>query len=333
MKPIYTARVRPSERLALALDTVFGTDQSLFPTLQKDRRSTQLTAVSAACGLDGFDTQFATQGFGLFDPTRKVEASDWIYAEFERIDLAAQVMTALQKAADTLNPVEVDLPIEVYIIPLNGAYQAGMLRAFGLSTMGGGGRLMMTLWPSAGNLARLPHRLAWELARAARFTLHPEGETLRDWLVTVGLASHGVAATYPDLSAPWIAPFVMPADWTQALQHAAQLHGAPDYAALVGNVYGHKIKGINLAPQPAPLDDDEREYSLEVIRSALDETIPQRIAGYLYGDVFITEQGHPGVGMSPYAGLEVAHVLMGEALSRLGLTLGQALLLPSNALI
>ncbi len=116
-------------------------------------------------------------------------------------------------------------------------------------------------------------------------------------------------------------------------QRQALLHGVADYADLVGNVFGHKIKGMELAPQPVALDADERDYSLEVITGALDETIPQRIAGYLYCDPFITGQGHPGVGMSPYAGLEVAHILVGKGMAHHALTVGQALVLPAPDLV
>jgi hypothetical protein len=43
------------------------------------------------------------------------------------------------------------------------------------------------------------------------------------------------------------------------------------------------------------------------MREALDDTHPSAIAAYLYGDELVAAHGHPTVGLSPYAGFDVAY--------------------------
>jgi len=74
-----------------------------------------------------------------------------------------------------------------------------------------------------------------------------------------------------------------------------------------------------------PLDADEFAYARDLIGAALGATTPGVVAAYLYGDALVAPQGHPTVGLPPYAGFEVGYRLVRAYLWRTGRSLAEAM--------
>jgi uncharacterized protein YjaZ len=81
------------------------------------------------------------------------------------------------------------------------------------------------------------------------------------------------------------------------------------------------------------LDTDELEYALAVIGGALDISDARLIAAHLYGDELLAAQGHPTVGLPPFAGFEVGYRLVQAYLEHTGESLPEAIGKPTGAIL
>ncbi|MBV9789744.1 MAG: hypothetical protein JOZ51_16275, partial [Chloroflexi bacterium] len=174
------------------------------------------------------------------------------------------------------------------------------------------------------------------VATNARQALRSEGLlTLGDWLVLEGLSAAFVeAAGAPLNTAPWLVAFAKPDDWDQALAHVAQFYQLASYNDLVVNVYGGQVPiGSERPPQARPLDVEDVEYATEIIKAALDVTDATTIAAYMYGDAIVAMQGHPAVGLPPYAGFEVGYRLVQAYLRQSEQRLSEAFVMSSREIL
>jgi uncharacterized protein YjaZ len=212
-----------------------------------------------------------------------------------------------------------------------------MITAHGLSCFGGvPGYLAVRVWPSRGNLARLGPALARVFAHNLRWANAPHNEpaTLGDFLLLEGLAAAFAAEIFPELDAPWLVAFRAPDDWNAALQAVADIYAVPRYDDLLVNVYGATAPvGAERPPRALRLDTDELEYAHAVIGGALDISDARLIAAHLYGDELLAAQGHPTVGLPPFAGFEVGYRLVQAYLELTGESLPEAIRKPSGEIL
>ena len=301
--PLFTEPLKPKARFERARP-LFYEEDGLFRRLQGLTKAGVLYKVMQAGELDGYDAAYAQQAWGLFNPTRKLEASQWVFDRFAEVD----VMTLLK---GHLNDLLGHLPLSpsaselnAYLLPADPANRTLMLRSHGLSVYAGApGVIIVQLWPSEGNLARLKLMLARGLIHSLGQPVD-KARTLKDVLKLEGLASSFVREV-ASVAEPWLVAFRPPADWQAELARVAQLYGAPHYEAIRTNVYGSQGTSAAL-PEATPLTGEELAYASGVVGEALEESRPAKIAAYLYGDEVVAAQGHLGVGMPVFGGLEVA---------------------------
>lgn len=331
LRPLFTQRVRPRELLARAQEPLFGPHGLRrwvdVPMKEKDRGG---YAVMQVAQQDGYDVMMAQQMWGLFDPGRESEASEWAFDRLTSIDALATVQSWLQACMNALPAPRDLMRLECVLAPADPANRNLMVMNHGLSLFGGvPGYLLVEVWPSAGNLVRLKPALARVYAHNLRWALTPPvGEpTLADILVLEGLAASFVAAVCPDVrDEPWLVAFRSANDWLAALAAVARLYGVPAYDAIGSNVYSSRFSSAGVQPPEArPLDADERAYACDLIGAALDTTAPGLVAAYLYGDVLVAPQGHPTVGLPPYAGFGVGYRLLHAYLRCTGRSLAEAM--------
>ena len=331
LHPLFTQRVRPRELLARAEEPLFGPHGLRrwvgVPLKEKDRGG---YAVMQAARQDGYDVMMAQQMWGLFDPGRKPEASAWAFDRLISADALATIHSWLHACAEALPAPRELARVECVLLPADPANWNLMAMNHGLSFFGGvPGHLLVEVWPSAGNLARLRPALARVFAHNLRRALTPATgeETLGDVLVLEGLGATFVAAVCPDIpTAPWLVAFRQADDWPAALAAVARLYGVSAYGDLCFNVYGARFSpGAVQPPEARPLDTDELTYAREVIRAALDTTTPGLIAAHLYGDALVGPHGYPTVGLPPYAGFEVGYSLVQAYLRHTGRSLTEAM--------
>jgi hypothetical protein len=133
---------------------------------------------------------------------------------------------------------------------------------------------------------------------------------------------------------PWLVAFRAPDDWNAALQSVADIYGVPRYDDLLVNVYGTTASvGAERPPRALPLSAEELEYARAVIGSALDTRDARMIAAHLYGDELLAAQGHPTVGLSPFAGFEVGYRLVRAYLEHTGEHVPEAIGRPTEEIL
>lgn len=302
---------RPTERLRLARGPIIEDIQRRLPPLLDPERAPALFLIHQAARLDGYEVGAMQQAWGLFNPTRPVAASAWAV---ERLSEAIRKEAAANLEA-ALGAGGVDAEVELLIIPAEPANRNLMVRAHGLSiTAGAAGWVLVEVWPSDGNLARL----APALARAAAHQAFAQRQRNQNRALTLAEAiaietdAAGLAERLGlDLGLPlWRRLFAPPADHTAALQAIAAWAGLDDYDQLDSNIYGHLDRGRDTrVPALGPASDpseDEHEYNREAIEADRESTDPARIAACLYGDEAVELWGHPGAGYGPFAGLTTA---------------------------
>ena len=116
--------------------------------------------------LDGYEVLAMQQGWGLFNPTRRRAASRWAVEQLDKTQTLANSRAALGSLLDLagVNPEDVRL----VLVPADPSNRNLMTRAFGLSmTADAPGLVLVQVWPSPGNLNRLPAALARAAARQA----------------------------------------------------------------------------------------------------------------------------------------------------------------------
>jgi len=332
LEPFFTSRAHPRDLFAGVSDTLLAEDGFL--------RHVQMTAVTDQTR-DVLQAAYpepvvGSQAYGLFNPIRSRDGSDWIFARFRAADVLGRVQTALNRLL-----THVDYPmatLDCLLFPVNTASAIQMKVYHGLYVLAGApGYLQVLIWPTQANLARLDAVLAYGLAvnvRAARFGLH----TLADWLAATGLAANWVAELYPAMPLPWLINYQSPPGWDSEMRRLADLHNAPDFDSIVTNIYGNMgVFADVIAPDVAALDPDDLEYSHMLFDEALKSrpaiTQAATIAAYLYGDDFVKRQGHPAIGLTALAGLEVAYHYVRAYLQSTGKSAEVALATPTDKLI
>jgi uncharacterized protein YjaZ len=339
LEPLFTSRACPRALLReglAALQGPGGLFDLMRPVLEERERGGD--AVMAAVQQDGHEALMAQQAWGLFNPSRSRELSDWQFARCREADVPALVAACLGRCSTVLPAPPSLARIECFLLPGDPANRAFMVDARGLSCFGGvPGFVVVQLWPSDGNLARLPAALARVYAHNLRWaqTRSDGPPTLGDFLALEGLAAAAVAAVVPEsLPEPWLAAFRPAEDWEAALRWVAARYGVERYDDVVVNVYGARAPvGPARPPWPAPLDAEELAYARAVIAEAPNTTDERLIAARLYSDHFVAAQGHPAVGLPPYAGFAVACRLAREYLDRTGRDPAQAMPAPTRAIL
>lgn len=340
-QPLFTSRDRPKLLFSRA-QTIISPDGFMgrlhYALVDRQRNGFD---VMTAAQHDGYEALMGQQGWGLFNPTRSRAASNWEFAQYEQAAILQQIERAVtglvQQFELSQEWVSRLQELQCFLLPADPANRTFMALNHGLSGFGGApGYLLLRIWPSADNLARISAILARLVASNVRQAARAEGLlTLGDWLVLEGLAAAFVEAMngLPNVP-PWLVAFAKPDDWDRALADVASFYQLASYNDLVVNVYGGQVPiGSERAPQAAALDAEDLEYATEVITAALDEANPTTIAGHMYGDAIVAIQGHPGVGLPPYAGFEVGYRLVQEYLRRTGQPLSQTIVMSSQEIL
>lgn len=325
-EPHFTSTAHPKQRLADALDTILGEAgfQNRLGKLNAAREQGGYE-VMAAVLKEGYNIFYAEQGWGLFNPSRKVAASAWEFARYREVDILAQIRHWLTHFAAAIGDVPALPRVECFLLPSDPGNRRFMAENFGLSTFGGvPGALSIRIWPSVNSLARLGPTLARIFIHNVRWAMAPvaESPTLADLLVTEGLAASFVREQFPQEPLPWLVAFRAPEGWQATLDDVAQaFYDMDSYDEVVGNIYGMAVTADEslLPPSLSPsgaLDEEEMLYAGDIIRDALGERLPARIAAYLYGDEIVTAQGYEAMGLPLYAGFEVGDRLVQRYLER-----------------
>lgn len=333
LQPLFTSTDPPNVLLERARPLLFDEGglqwQVGKPTSNKERNGFY---VMQAAQQDGFHVLAMQQVWGLFNPTRNRDVSVWQFSQFAQKNVVDLVESILVELCELLPRSLLPDKLECYLFPADPANRPLMINNHGLSGFGfARGYLLLQIWPCDGNLTRLRSLLARLLVHNIRPLPVDRTPTLLDWLVVEGLAS-GLVEKFIDgsVQAPWGRWLSAPVDWSQTLNEIAMLYGLARYDDLVVNVYSSQIRiGAERLPAVMAMDADEQEYALDLIRDGLDEIDPNLIAAYLYGDEVVAQQGHSGVGLSPYAGFECAHQIVRRCLEKHKLSLVDAFAEPS----
>jgi len=338
LQPLFLSRAKPNEKLAAALPIITALQKDILAKLTPEL---PVNEIAMAAHVDAYGALSGYQIWGLFNPTRKIEASAWAFAQLAEHGVLAHAEQYFgqlcgQFAAD-LRPARLDC----LILPGDPANRELMVYCHGMGAVGVPGLILVLLWPSAGNLQRLEATYARAFLQSLRWqqTLAHSAapSTLADYLAVEGLAAAFVAQNFPTLPTPWLAPFQPAADWPAALTAVAQFYELGHYDELTGNIYGSQISGeaVNSTcyPQAQPLNADEFDYAQEIMLAALAVDDAPTIAAYLYGDEAVSNQGYAAVGLPNFAGFEVAYRRVQQYLSQNHLTVAAALRLPSRLLL
>lgn len=342
LQPLFTLRVRPRELFARAQEPILGPRgiRSLGPKEKHYQESTfGGYAVMQAVKQDGYDVMVGQQIWGLFDPGRSKDASDWQFSQFHSAHVLETLHASLHMFAEILSPPLPLMRMECLILPADPTNQNLMVMNHGVSGFAGvPGYLFLQLWPNAGNLARLQPVLARLYVHNLRWALTPPSHivTLADVLVLEGLSAAFVSTAFPNLSyEPWLVAIRQSDDWQDALVQVARFHGVMSYDEVKCNIYGMQflIGETSRPPQAQPMEQEELEYACALSEEALNVTDARLIAAHLYGDELTAQQGHATVGLSSYAGFQVGYRLVQTYLQRTGRSLAQAMETPSEEIL
>lgn len=330
LRPLFELRVHPKELFGRAQRLLYGPDGllNLISAPMKEKAGGGYDVMMSAAR-DGYAVMMAQQMWGLFNPRRKQEASRWAFAQMAEADLINASRAWIGRFDQFLGSEANLLQIECFILPADPANRSVMISSHGLSSFGGApGYLLIQIWPSRGNLARLGAALARLFAHNARWSRarRKKSATLGDFLALEGLASATVKHFFAESEKePWLAAFRKPDDWDAALDHLARIYGVKSFSDIVVNVYGvSETAGEARGPQSARMTIEEIDYARQIISRSLEVNDARVIAAHLYGDLIVAAQGHPTVGLPPYAGFEIAHRLVQSYLQRTGVSIAEA---------
>jgi uncharacterized protein YjaZ len=339
LRPLFLSREKPRDIFAQAEAVLTSRDAPLVQALRPyvDRKQSAGHDVCAAAMMDGVEAVWGQQGYGLFNPTRSRDATDWLFAQYDALDLSGMVQRQLETCAAAL-PCTMPA-LEVFIFPIDLANRTLMVHCSGCVAYGGfSGALFVRVWPSEPALARLPAALARAYVFSARQHALNMGAlvTLGDWAVMEGLASAFVHEMFPDVARDgWQQVVGTPDGWEAELSHVAETwYGQASYSDVGVNVYGQVLPvGPYRPPAAHKLDAQDFDYTKELILGARAVTEPTIIAGHLYGDTVIRQQGHAPAGVSDYAGIAAGADLVQQAVQTRGLSLRDALVMPTAQLL
>lgn len=291
--------------------------------------------VMQAALVDGYDVVAAQQMWGLFSPARNRAATAWALERLRAVDALRMVAGAV-KAARRVLGVEAEPSPEVLLVPADPSNHNLMVANAGISAFGGlRGVTMLQVWPSAGNLQRLPGCVARVVTHGAYWRSSDpwSAPTLGDFVWLEALAGEVMAAVCPGIGVE--AALAPPSDWPAALQHVAALCGRGDYAEVAGNLYGGRTEACAISPLRADaLPVEEARDASGRIARALHLDDPLRVAAHLYGDAAVALHGHPSVGAPPLAAFRAGQTWLRHHRRRNpGLSLAQGLSMMSEGLL
>lgn len=339
LRDLFTDALQPHEKFRRARPLLFDPGAAIRPVYQaraRHGRSWPALEVMTVAGCDGLEAASATQGWGLFNPARSLEAAAWEFEQYAALDVRGLAQAILARLAQIL--ALPDAQVDCLLLPCDSANRSLMAFSHGLSVYGAApGLILLRLWPCAANLQRLPAALARAWAQTLRHLVFGR-ETLRrlaDFLVMEGLAAALVARLQPKLSAPWLATLAKPVGWDDELARIARCwYGPEDYSDLVTNVYGAQlVMGLLRAPPARALDAETLALTLAIMGENLDSSQAVHIAAQVYGDELLAHNGHPPAGLPAWAGFEVGQRLVQDWLYRTGGSLGDLLVTPTAQII
>ncbi|GIP22910.1 hypothetical protein J22TS3_31850 [Paenibacillus sp. J22TS3] len=88
-----------------------------------------------------------------------------------------------------------------------------------------------------------------------------------------------------------------------------------------------------LGPWVTSFDDENLQYSTEVIKNALDVKGFAEVSSYLFGDTIAKEQGYQPVGLSPFAGYAVGYRAVQSFMQINNVRINEATLLGTEEII
>jgi hypothetical protein len=311
---LFHLEVHPRELLARARPILMdGLQRRLAPPLAATRRAESPWAIERLVRLDGYEAVAMQQGWGLFNPTRRPAASIWAVEILRRKGVVERCRSALAAALHAAGAAWPQArgaeAIDLVVVPGDPANRNFMTRTHGLSVAARSpGLVLVQVWPSAGNLERLPAAMA---RAAAHQVLAPRLDLAEQ--LNCESAADRIGHTLGVCRAQqlWREVLAAPCDHEAALEHAAALSGAPSYAALDTNIYGHTDQAVSTRVEPwtvEPLDEEERSYTVAVLAQMLEAAVSDSatIAGALFGDDAMRAWGHRGAGFASLAGFQVA---------------------------
>lgn len=299
LEPLFCEPHKPKALLELAHPLFYAEDavfRSLMPVLQASSFEAKLAEV---CN-KGVSSQ---QGFGLFNPNRKIIASQWVYQRFAELGIESQIKDMLLALADELKPLPETLT--VFILPADPANRRTMLRDYGQAYFVASDMLIIQLWPSAGNIALLKAQLAKVLAQLS-FQKEQAIRSLADALTMQAQIAGFVKKVCPEITSADFLTVQAASDWQAVLAELASLYKAPNYDAIPSNIYGSDGSAVSALAPIIKLTQEELEFAFELLAANLTETNVAKIAAFLYGDEMVISQGHEAQAMPNYAGLELA---------------------------
>lgn len=109
-----------------------------------------------------------------------------------------------------------------------------------------------------------------------------------------------------------------------------------DYLVIEGlaEVFAETLYGVEQrGPWVQEYDQEELEYTIEVMKSGREARGFDQVSAYMYGDEVAREQGYQPVGLSRNAGYTIGYHLVKDYLKNTGETIAQATLTPSRMLV
>jgi uncharacterized protein YjaZ len=289
--PYFTERHKPRELLSYLIWA--EGENGLFSVMDKMRgqHAFQDFDILSAVRSDGIDLLEAQQQYGLFNPSRNVEATKWCFDESAGLQIDKRIEKGLSAIAEALPPSLLPERLAVYILPPDCANGDFILNGSGLTCYGRiPGYMLVRIWPTAGNMNRLGPVLARSLIHGVRrrAVMLKSPIPLGEAFVMEGLAAAFVYRMFPDLEHPPFIGFRPPNDWEEVLSRIAGYYGESRYDDITVNVYGSGVKAGSMRPPLAvPLTDEELDYAAEEIRLQADRSEPNLVAAYLYGDPLV----------------------------------------------
>lgn len=270
------------------------------------------TEILKAVRSDGIDLLEMQQQYGMFNPSRNKEATAWYYTEADRLNLTQTVVQTVLDCAVSLPQPLLPAQLRVAIVPADCADPVFMRRQGGLSVYGRTrGFLLVRIWPTEGNMSRLGPAVLRALIHGI---CRQEGAlSLGEAVATEGIAAHWVQKRYgpcePDCA--WMLALQHAKDWGSVLSQIAEWYGEQEYEDVEVNIYGSRVKAGNVGiVPPEPLTSDELDYAQGELAEHWESNDPIHVAGFLYGDTLLAEQGYATMGVPAYAGFAVGASLV-----------------------
>lgn len=241
-------------------------------------------------GFDPNDPRF----LGIYGPEDDAAAGLAGLEMIERAGSVAACVEALHAAERALRPGEHGFAIEQLTFSLvMTAPRPGDAAGYSGSA-NPPGHVMVTVFPTAFNVPRLPPAAAHELHHGVRFRAQPgqwpNGVTVGEYVVLEGTAEAFAAELCGDDK---IGP------WARA----------------------------------RALDDEQVERFKPLFRDALEVTGFDRIRGYVFGDWSAEAFGHEKVGVPEFAGYTFGYLIVRQFLARTGTSAAEATYLPWSEIV